>query len=86
MKNLELENLELATIEAIKVMRSWEENDWRLSELNEKIYNCFVGVNLYYNDPKFKNLRKLIFAVSYYSEFDNKTLASKLLHSAKFIQ
>lgn len=87
MKTLELKNLEIATVEAIKFMRSDDINNYRVSEIKERIFDCFIGVDLeYHNSPNFQELRKLVLTESCYSDLDSKTLARVFLKDSNFIQ
>lgn len=87
MKTLELKNLEIATVEAIKFMRSEDINNYRVSEIKERIFDCFIGVDFsYHNSPNFQELRKLVLTESCYSDLDNKTLARVFLKNSNFIQ
>ena len=87
MKNLELKNLEIATRVAINFMRSDDINNYRVSEIKEKIFDCFIGVDFsYHNSPNFQELRKLVLTESCYSDLDSKTLAKVFLKNSNFIK
>ena len=77
--------LKNSTIKAIEIMRSWEENDWKLSEVNEKLYNCYPieSMNLSYKNDEFQRLRMLVFTESTYSKMDNEDLAVRYINDSK---